>query len=153
MHLIRYSHPWAEAVTALFHEAVHISCSSDYDPVQLAAWAPDDLDPQSWCEALLDTYTLLAVSDEGSLLGFGNIDVRHGYIDRLYTAPDLAGHGIGSLILSALEERGSLPFHVHASDTARGFFLHRGYEIIRENTAIRRGIALRNWLMVKEERS
>ena len=78
--------------------------------------------------------------------------MRHGYIDRLYTAPDLAGHGIGSLILSALEERGSLPFHVHASDTARGFFLHRGYEIIRENTAIRRGIALRNWLMVKEER-
>ena len=40
-------------------------------------------------------------------------------------------------------------FSTHASVTAKPFFLRRGYQVIREQTVLRQGIPLLNYLMEK----
>ena len=40
-------------------------------------------------------------------------------------------------------------FSTHASVTAKTFFLRRGYQVIREQTVLRQGIPLLNYLMEK----
>lgn len=39
----------------------------------------------------------------------------------------------------------------HASITAKPFFLHRGYHVMKEQEGLRGGIALTNYVMEKED--
>lgn len=149
MRLIKYIPAYDEEIASLFHDTVHSVCAGEYSPAQLDAWAPDDINPSDWCESLGVTYALLAI-DGGKLAGFGNADIRASYIDRLYVGRDYIGHGIGKLILKALENQLHGRVSVHASDTALPFFRAMGYAAVKENRVIRRGIVLRNWYMEKE---
>ena len=137
------------AIAALFYESVHGLCGGEYTPAELSAWAPDDGDPEAWAERFMDQYSLVAV-DDGAVVGFGSADIPACCIDMLYVSPSASGHGVGKLLLSALESRLCGMAHVYASDTARGFFLHMGYRVVRDNTVIRHGVALHNQLMEKE---
>ena len=59
-------------------------------------------------------------------------------IDLLYVHPAVAGQGIGAMLCDAVERlagaRGTPRLLADASDTARGFFEHRGYVAQRRNT-------------------
>ena len=147
MRIRRFSPSDAAAVTDLFYRSVHELCAGEYTPVQLDAWAPAAIDPVSWTERLLDTYTLVA-EDEGKIIGFGNLDGH--YVDRLFVSPQFAGTGVGKTILLALESKTQDYATVYASDTAKRFFERQGYRTIRENTVVRFSVSLRNWYMRKE---
>ncbi len=148
MRIIRFSSLMAKEAVKLFYDTVHTVCSADYTPVQCMAWAPSDIIPEEWVAPMLDTYALAAV-DDGTLLGFGNIDINAGYLDRLYVSSSCQGRGIGKTLLLALEAKVSGTIHVDVSDTALGFFRHMNYSIVRENHVERRGVILRNWKMEK----
>ena len=51
-------------------------------------------------------------------------------------------------IMSACSARGK-PCTTHASITARPFFLHRGYRVVKKQTVRRQGIPLTNYIMEK----
>ena len=74
MRIERYRDEYREEVYCLFHDTVHTVCASCYPKEALEAWAPADVDTVKWTEGLLDTYSLIALDDDGVLLGFGNID-------------------------------------------------------------------------------
>ena len=148
MRILRLSDSMADEVWTLFYNSVHTLCRGEYTPEQLDAWAPADTDPHAWIEPMLDTYAIVAVEGE-AIVGFGNIYPGRGYVDRLYVSPSVAGHGIGRTILTTLESQAECVLSVHASDTAKVFFLHSGYMTVRENIVERRGVVLRNWLMEK----
>ena len=149
MRLRRLESSDSDSIAALFYESVHGLCMGEYTPAELSAWATDDVDPEAWAERFMDQYSLVAV-DGGAVVGFGSADVPACCIDMLYVSPSAAGHGVGKLLLSALESRLCGTAHVYASDTAKGFFLHMGYRVVSDNTVIRHGIALHNQLMEKE---
>jgi putative acetyltransferase len=72
----------------------------------------------------------------------------------LYVHPAAAGHGIGTMLVDALEKlagsRGTKRLSVDASDTARGFFEQRGYVAQQRNTVSRGGEWLTNTTMTKD---
>ena len=74
-----------------------------------------------------------------------------GYLDRLYVHKDYQGQGIASAICDELERfAAGKTFTTHASITARPFFLHRGYRVVRKQEVIRRGVVLTNFVMKKQ---
>ncbi len=77
--------------------------------------------------------------------------MKPGYLNRLYVHKDYQGRGIASAICDKLERfaNGKL-ITTHASVTAKPFFTHRGYRIVREQNVIRQGIALVNYVMDKQ---
>ena len=75
------------------------------------------------------------------------------YLDRLYVSKDHQRLGIATAICDALEQQITAPsYQTHASITAKPFFTHRGYCLIREQQVERQGIYLTNYVMEKPGR-
>jgi putative acetyltransferase len=74
-------------------------------------------------------------------------------IDMLYVHPRRAGQGVGKALCDALEtlaaSRDAKTITVDSSDTAQGFFAHRGYTAVQRNLVTIEGEALANVTMKK----
>lgn len=135
-------------ILKLFYETVHTVNIADYTPAQCAVWATGQEDEGCWNASLLAHRTLVAVA-EGKILGFGDMD-QGGCLDRLYVHKDFQGRGIATALCDALEGASSAStFTTHASITARPFFQGRGYRVVKEQTVLRGGLPLTNFVMEK----
>ena len=84
-----------------------------------------------------------------TIVGFADMD-GSGYLDRLYVHRDFQRRGVASALCDALEAASAAEtFTTHASRTARPFFECRGWRVVREQTVLRRGVALNNFVMEK----
>ena len=139
-----------DAILSLFHDTVHSVCATDYTPEQLDAWADGSVDKAAWNASLQAHHTLVAESG-GVIVGFGDID--EDYLDRLYVHKDWQGRGVATAIVATLEqyarEAGQMRVIAHASVTARLFFVHRGYIVVKEQQVERKGERLTNYVMEK----
>lgn len=116
---------------ALFHTTVHAVNARDYSPAQLDAWAPDGDEHRRRLAEKLGSQRLFGVRENGLLVGLG----------------------IACALAAELEQeactRGWRAIRTYASLTARPLFESRGYSVVRENIAVRRGVELKNFLMEK----
>lgn len=131
----------------LFHNTVHTVNAADYTREQLDAWAPKKMDEEQWNRSLLDHYAVVAITED-EIIGFGDISAD-GYLDRLFVHASYQRQGVADAICDCLEESCKGSITTQASITAKGFFLRRGYKIIRQQEVERRGIKLTNFLMQK----
>lgn len=139
-------------IISLFYETVHSVNLKDYTKEQADAWATGKECPREWNESLLRHSCYVAVI-ENQIVGFGDMD-NDGYLDRLFVHKDFQRLGIATEICDILErETSSSKFTVNASITAVPFFEARGYKIIKEQIVERQGIWLRNYLMMKRNKS
>lgn len=138
-------------IARLFFDTITTVNASDYTKQQIAAWSGRCQSLLSREDFLSSLYTLVAISG-GIIVGYGNIDST-GYIDHLYTHKDFQHRGIATKICNELEkyayERGAKKFTVHASVTALPFFIHRGYQIVKEHQAEIDGLIFINFLCAK----
>ena len=141
-----------EAV-ALFHATVHAVNARDYSPAQLDAWMPADDEHRRRLAKKLESQLLFGVRENGVLVGFGSLDCEGGELDMLYVSEIRQGLGIACALAAELEQeactRGWRAIRTYASLTARPLFESRGYSVVRENIAVRRGVELKNFLMEK----
>ena len=133
----------------LFYQTVHSVNAKDYTQEQLDAWATGEVDLQAWDKSFRAHRTIIAVVN-GEIVGFGDMD-ETGYLDRLYVYKDYQGQGIASAICDELERfAAGKTFTTHASITAKLFFQHRRYHVVRNQEVIRHGVALTNFVMEKQ---
>lgn len=132
----------------LFYQTVHSVNARDYTQEQLDAWATGEVDLQAWDKSFRAHRTIITVVN-GEIVGFGAMD-ETGYLDRLYVHKDYQRKGVASAICDELERfaAGKI-ITTHASITAKPFFQHHGYCVVREQKVIRRGVALTNFVMEK----
>lgn len=151
MQLRPYESADCAQLAQLFYDTVHTVNAADYTPAQLDAWAAGTVDLAAWDASLLQHRTLVAVSG-GMIVGFCDM-AQDGYLDRLYVHRDYQRRGVATALCDALEASSDAPLFVtHASMTAKPFFLHRGYRVVAAQQVERRGVALRNFRMEKENR-
>ena len=149
MYLREYSPSDCEQLVELFYETVHSVNAKDYTPKQLDVWATGKVDLSEWNCSFLQHKTFVAI-ENGKIVGFGDMDST-GYLDRLYVHKDYQRKGIASAICDALESSSKgKAFITHASITAKPFFQHRGYRVVKEQQVIRQGVTLTNYVMEKE---
>lgn len=138
-------------VLALFRRCVHTVCRKDYTPAQLDAWAPAKMEEEAWAKSLASHWSWVA-EEGGTLLGFADLD-EPDYFDRLYISESSQRQGIAAALAQCIEDRaralGAKKLSVHASLTAKGFFLHRGYHVLYEQQVERYGQKLTNFGMEK----
>jgi putative acetyltransferase len=139
----------ADATLVVFRRAVRTTAAHDYSPEQVAAWAPDDLDAESWGARRSARATVVADVD-GRVVGFTDVDAT-GYLDMLYVDPDAGRRGVATALLDwALEEAGRAgadTVRTHASITARPFFEARGFRVDEVRRPVRNGVVLVNFAM------
>jgi putative acetyltransferase len=126
----------ARLVAEIYRASIEELTADDYSDAQRSLWAATADDEAVFAARLAQELTLVATLG-GSVVGFAALKGAD-EIDFLYVHPAVAGQGIGAMLCDALEKlagaRGAKRLFADASDTARGFFEHRGYEAQRRNS-------------------
>lgn len=147
----RFTENDTSAILALFYDTVHHVNAAHYTPAQLDVWAPslDDKQLAQWQHSLMQHDTFVAILDD-RIVGFSDV-AADGYLDRLYVHKDYQRRGIATALLKRIEQAtGAQDITTYASITAKPFFEHHGYEVVRQQVVVRRGIELINFHMLKK---
>jgi putative acetyltransferase len=135
----------------VFHSAVHELAIRNYTQEQVDAWSPIDFDPAIWLERM-QTFQPFVVEDAGRPIAYADLQPS-GMIEHFFVSGPYARRGIGTLLMNRIHERaaelGLAALESHVSLTAQPLFLKFGFEIVRQQMPVRRGIALSNALMRK----
>jgi putative acetyltransferase len=136
----------AALLAEIFRASIEELTGDDYGPAQQVAWAAVAEDEEAFAARLAGELALVATIG-GAPVGFAALKGAD-EIDMLYVHPAVAGQGIGAQLCEALEKlaaaRGATKIAADASDTALGFFEHRGFEAQRRNTVPLNGEWLAN---------
>ncbi|MEY8319724.1 GNAT family N-acetyltransferase [Lachnospiraceae bacterium 46-61] len=148
MYIRKYICSDCKEMAELFYNTVHTINAKDYTKEQCNVWADGNINLTIWNQSFCEHFTIVAV-ENNHIIGFGDMD-NTGYIDRLYVHKNFQNKGIASAICNELEKSASVyKITTHASITAKSFFEHRGYEMIKKQQVIKCGIALINYVMEK----
>ncbi len=127
----------APLLAAIFGASIEELTADDYSEAQRAAWMETADDEEAFAARLAGQLTLVGTI-AGAPVGFLSLK-GNDHIDMLFVHPSAAGQGVGSTLCDAAEKlagaRGFARLTVDASDSARDFFLKRGYVPDRRNMA------------------
>ena len=120
----------------IFRASVEELTVDDYSEGQRQAWAAT-VDDEAALGARLGKQLSLLGMMGGSPVGFVSLKGAD-RIDMLYVHPAAAGHGVGSMLIDALEKlagsRGATLLVADVSDSAHDFFQRRGFTPKLRNT-------------------
>jgi len=141
----------APLLAEIFRASIEELTGDDYEPGQQAAWAAAADDESAFAARLAGALTLVATM-QGAPVGFASL-AGADEIDMLYVHPAAARQGVAAVLVDALEKlaagRGAARVAADASDSAVGFFEHRGYVPLQRNTIHRNGEWLANTTVEK----
>src|SRR5262245_19105108 len=92
----------APLLAEIFRASIEELTGDDYSEAQQQAWASAVDDEDAFAARLADRLTLIATLD-GSPVGFIALKAPD-VIDLLYIHPAVAGQGVGSMLVDALEK-------------------------------------------------
>jgi putative acetyltransferase len=141
----------AEQIARLFYETVREINIRDYSSTQVESWAPNNIHFRDWEKICSDRFTYVA-DREGVIAGFGELE-SNGHIDCFYCHKNYQRRGVGSQIYQAIEIK-ALELRVshlitEASITAKPFFQHMGFLVVKEQKVTCRGEIFINYVMEK----
>jgi putative acetyltransferase len=126
----------APLAAEIFRASIEELTGDDYSASQQEAWAAMADDVEEFGARLANSLTLLGTID-GSPVGFASLEGQEfnkdtqARVDMLYVHPAAAGHGVGTMLIDALEKlaaaRGAGKLSADVSDSAEGFFKRRGF--------------------------
>ncbi len=149
MALRRYEPSDLPAIVAVFQRSVREFASRDYSPAQVEVWAPEPADFDAWARRLA-TGVVFVSEREGQVAGFARIDAT-GELDLLYVDPRFQRRGVATELLTALvavaKRNAVTRLAANVSITARPFFEHAGFRLLRSQTVERGGVMLENFRM------
>lgn len=144
----------AGEVARLFHETVHRVNAADYASLQLQAWSPRIMPDSFWRKRFRRHLTLVAIADD-TLLGFAELDAN-GYIDAFFVHHRTQRQGVGRQLMRALFQAAraqrSTRLSADVSITARPFFQHMGFRLVRRTRRIYRNRVFRQYKMARSLR-
>ncbi|HRX82901.1 MAG TPA: GNAT family N-acetyltransferase [Pirellulaceae bacterium] len=140
----------AAELLGLFRSTVREINSVDYDPVQIGAWASEEIDIQEWHIRFAGRFAYVALLD-GRIVGFADM-TTDGYLDRLFVSAQHQRQGVAKTLLAKLKSdasrSGIAEISTEASITAKPFFEASGFAILRKQTVVCRGVKFTNYRMV-----
>ena len=124
------------AICRVHRASITTMCSSHYTPEQIEVWAGPK-QPQDYEGAI--ERTAFFVAEEGcEVVGLSFLDRDSGEVHAVYVHPDYAERGIGTALLTALEEEARLSnlstVTLNATLNSVSFYENRGFSSLGEAT-------------------
>lgn len=133
----------------LYYHTIHQVNQQHYNAEQRAAWAPERYDENAWTMRIMQSEPFVALHND-TIVGFADVQ-PDGYIDFFFCHHAYQGKGVGKALMQHLlktgKRQGIKRFYANVSLTAMPFFQHFGFNIVREQQVVVRGVALSNYLM------
>ncbi len=141
----------ADRLIEIFRSSVRNVAIRDYSFEQVLAWAPDEIDTQSFLDRCMAKPTYVAEID-GIIAGFSDRE-SDGHIDRLFVHAEYQKLGIGTALLQHVESEArkqEVPrLYSEVSITAKPCFERQGFTVIKQQTVESRGQSFVNYQMEK----
>ncbi|WP_407333682.1 GNAT family N-acetyltransferase [Enterovibrio sp. 27052020O] len=140
------------ALWHLFHHTVRQINSRDYTPEQIAVWAPDECNQVAWRECMQRIQPFVAIINE-QIAGYADVQ-PDGHIDHFFVSADFQGRGVGKSLMKTLfresKKNTVLPRYFSCvSITAKPFFEHMGFRVLKTQQVEKKGQFLTNYVMAK----
>jgi len=123
----------------------------DYTLAQIKAWAPDNLDMKLWQERVSDINPFIAELN-GQVVGFADLQ-KDGYIDHFFCHSEFQRIGIGRALMehifSVAHANKLSRLYSKVSLTARAFYEHHGFKVVKQQYFEVQGEKLTNFIMEK----
>jgi putative acetyltransferase len=136
----------------VFYSSVHDLAATHYTPHQLSAWAPENIDGQSWTARMRSRRTFVA-EKAGEIAGYCALR-QDGYLDHFYVSGPHARHGVGTALIEHLDRvaraSGLTALQSDVSLCAEPFFQHHGFSVLERRTVVVRGVTMANKRMQKD---
>lgn len=150
---IRESQPAdSSEIRQLFHDTVRRVNRRDYSPQQIDVWSAAAWDDALWHDRWRDHLIYVAEANK-QIVGFAELVPIEQHLDCFYCHYQYQGKGVGTLMLNHVEGIArslALPrLWTEASITARPFFQHRGFTVVRPQVIERWGVKFENFVMEK----
>lgn len=141
----------AAALAAVFERAVRTIASGDYSPAQIQAWIGTIPREAHFRKKMADGRRCwVAIDKSDRATAFVDLEAN-GHIEFLFADPAVAGRGVTTDLLDALEEAARddnvSRLWVEASEPARRFFLKRGYSVLQRREFEIGGVPIHNYAM------
>jgi putative acetyltransferase len=147
---IRTFQPGDEAVLwRLFFDTIRGVNIRDYTYEQVCAWAPDEHDPERWAARIRGLNPFICEVNS-VIAGYADLQPT-GYIDHFYVSKDFQRKGVGSRLFDRIRQEAiSLQLRELTADvsiTARPFFEHFEFTVVKMQSLDVNGVTLRNFHM------
>jgi putative acetyltransferase len=139
------------ALRRIFLSAIHGIASRDYNPEQIQAWAPADLDLELWAKKMRAIRPFV-IADDGTPIAYADLQ-PNGYIDHFFVSAPFVRQGVGSRLMRRIQEEAAMrAIPVLTSDvsrTAQPFFRAFEFVLVEEREPLIRGVIVPNARMEK----
>jgi putative acetyltransferase len=146
-----YSAPDANRLWDLHFHTIHQVNSRDYSQAQLEAWAPENLEASIWLKRMNALNPFIAVIDQ-VIVGYTDLQAN-GLIDHFFCHHQYQGQGVGRAlmthVLSVAKQRQLTRLHSEVSITAKPFYQHLGFSVVKQQQVEIRGKLITNFIMQK----
>ena len=147
----KYQHGDELALRNIFFNTIRQVNIRDYSECQVRAWAPDDYDENAWSRRMRSNKPFIALIED-QIVGFSDVQ-EDGYIDHFFCHNEHQGKGVGKALMQTLVEtglnKGITRFYSHVSITAKPFFEHFGFVVVKKQRVDILGQVLNNYVMEK----
>ena len=158
-----------QEIVRLFRETIRTVNIADYSVEEAEDWAACGEKVGYWEDLIgklyfivaevVDGKTLPALSvernEKGPIIGFASIS-DDGYLHAVFVHKDYQRCGVGTALLQTLERyaagRNILKIVSEVSITARPFFEHEGFRVVKEQRRKAMRLELKNFVMEKAKR-
>ena len=139
------------AIRQLFYDTITTVALGDYTAEEVAVWASGAHDIGRWEKKVEEQEFYVAFIDD-VLVGFTSL-LQQDYIDHMYVSHKYQGKGIASKLVQFIENKaksyGVTLLKSDVSITARPFFEHKGYKVVKRNEIPHKGQVLINFDVIK----
>ena len=136
----------------LFRETVLHVNARDYTREEVEDWASCGESAEHMKDLLARNDYVAALNERDEISGFSSMNAE-GYLHSLFVHKDYQRVVVGSLLLSAVEQRareyGVSEITAEVNLTARPFFEKRGYEVLKVQKCRANRLELTNFVMCK----
>lgn len=131
----------------VYFSAIRLICISDYSEKQVQVWAPDQFDMEIWAKKLQELNPFVAKIGS-TLVGYADLQTD-GLIDHFFVHGEHQSVGVGTMLMNSILQKGHNmeKLYSRVSMTAKPFFQHHGFVVIKEQVVEIRGEQLINNVM------
>ncbi|MCL1123370.1 GNAT family N-acetyltransferase [Shewanella surugensis] len=151
IHIREYCPTDAIHTWALFFNTIRHVNIRDYSLKQVTAWAPDEFDLGVWQQKMAKIKPFIAEIN-GVIVGYADLQVD-GYIDHFFCHHEYQGQGVGKALMTHILTQSQLcgirRCYSDVSITAKPFYKHLGFQVLKQQEVIIRGEKLTHYKMGK----
>lgn len=137
------------AIWQIKYNTIRMVNVRDYSEEQVKAWAPDIYNVKEWAKRIKEMDPYVAEID-GIIVGYADVQ-NDGYVDHFFCHFEYQGQGVGTALMQTLFDdalsKGTSRLYSHVSITAKPFFEHFGFVVVKKQSVEVRGQVLTNFIM------